>query len=220
MPRRRRFCPTGFPVHVIQRGHNHQICFTSNADIAAYAHWLGEGALKYDVQIHGWVFMTNHIHLVLTPEKDHAISHLMQYLGRLYVRYFNYTYARSGSLFEDRFKSSLIQDDLYLLTCLQYIELNPVRSGMVTDPGNYSWSSYAAHGLGNKVHMWTPHPLYLSLGDSQSTRTKKYQELISRSLGADVIAKIRHCTSKGLILGTEKYRQQFKEITGDQADKQ
>ncbi len=220
MPRRRRFCPSGFPVHVIQRGHNRQICFTSNADIAAYAHWLAEGALKYDVAIHGWVFMTNHIHLLLTPGQDQAISNLMQYLGRLYVRYFNYTYARSGSLFEDRFKSSLIQDDLYLLTCLQYIELNPVRAGIVTDPGDYRCSSYAAHGLGNKVAMLTPHPLYLSLGDCEMTRNKKYQELINRSLGTEVIAKIRHCTNKGQILGTEKFRQQFETLTGDHTKKQ
>ncbi len=149
MPRRRRFCPAGFPVHVIQRGINRQICFTCDADIAAYAHWLAEGANKFDVDIHGWVFMTNHVHLLLTPLHDKSVSSLMQFLGRLYVRRFNYRYARSGSLFEDRFKSSLVQDDVCLLTCLRYIELNPVRSGMVTDPGDYRWSSYAAHGFGN-----------------------------------------------------------------------
>jgi len=215
MPRRPRFCPAGFPVHVMQRGHNRQICFTSNADIAAYAHWLAEGALKYNVAIHGWVFMTNHIHLLMTPDTDSAISQLMQYLGRLYVRYFNYTYSRSGSLFEDRFKSSLIQDDLYLINCLLYIELNPVRAGMVTDPGNYRWSSYVAHGLGNQVAMLTPHPLYLSLGDDQITRMKRYREHIKIPLGVDVVTKIRHCANRGLILGTEAFRQDFEELTGD-----
>lgn len=219
MPRRRRFCPAGFPVHVIQRGHNRQICFTSDADIAAYAHWLAEGARKYHVAIHGWVFMTNHIHLLLMPESDRAISLLMQYLGRLYVRYFNYTYSRSGSLFEDRFKSSLVQDDLYLLNCLRYIELNPVRAGMVTDPGHYRWSSYSMHGLGNQIAMLTPHPLYISLGNCQATRMKRYRELISTALGADVIAKIRHCANKGHILGTEKFRQEFEALTGDSVKK-
>ena len=140
MPRPRRFCPANFPAHVIQRGINRQICFTSDADIAAYAHWLAAGALKFRVQLHGWTFMSNHIHLLLTPHDDHGISNLMQFLGRLYVRYFNYKYARSGGLFEDRFKSSLVQDDIYLLTCLRYIELNPVRAGMVIDPGDYRWS--------------------------------------------------------------------------------
>ena len=163
MPRRPRYCPAHFPVHVIQRGINRQICFTCDSDIAAYAYWLAQGAQKYDVQIHGWVFMTNHVHLLLTPRGDTAVSGLMQFLGRLYVRRFNYTYGRSGGLFEDRFRSSLIQDDAYLLTCLRYIELNPVRAGLVTDPGDYQWSSYVAHGLGKDVAMLTQHGLYLSL---------------------------------------------------------
>ena len=100
MARRRRFCPAGYPVHVIQRGVDHNICFTSDADIAAYAHWLAEGAKKYDVHVHGRVFMTNHVHLLLTPEQNNGISRAMQHLGRLYVRYFNYKYSRSGTLFD------------------------------------------------------------------------------------------------------------------------
>ncbi len=215
MARRRRFCPAGFPIHVIQRGINRQICFTSDADLGAYAHWLAEGAKKFGVQLHGWVFMTNHVHLLLTPEDDNAVSKLMQFLGRLYVRHFNYNYARTGSLFEGRFRSSLVQDDIYLLTCLRYIELNPIRAGMVTNPGDYRWSSYAAHGFGNNISMLTPHPLYLALGETKSEREKNYRELIGGALGADVIAKIRHCANKGLILGTEKFKQQFEEITGD-----
>ena len=215
MPRRRRFCPAGFPIHVIQRGINREICFTSDADMAAYAHWLAEGVQKFEVHLHGWIFMTNHVHLLLTPQNDKAVSKLMQFLGRLYVRHFNYNYARSGSLFEDRFKSSVVQDDIYLLTCLRYIELNPVRAGMVTDPGDYRWSSYSSNGFGNSISMLTPHRLYLSLGETESARLINYRKLIGESLGADVIAKIRHCANKGLILGTEKFRQQFEEITGD-----
>jgi putative transposase len=214
MPRRRRFCPAGFPIHVIQRGINRQICFASDADIAAYAHWLAEGAQKFEVCVHGWVFMTNHVHLLLTPHHDSAVSGLMQFLGRLYVRHFNYCHARSGGLFEDRFKSSVVQDDIYLLNCLRYIELNPVRAGMVADPGDYRWSSYAAHGYGNTISMLTPHRLYVSLGETKSARSKNYRRLIGESLGADVIAKIRHCANKGLVLGTEKFEQQFEEITG------
>ncbi len=215
MPRRLRYCPAGYPVHVIQRGINHQICFAADTDIAAYANWLAEGADKYEVKVHGWVFMTNHVHLLMTPTCDKAISKLMQFLGRLYVRRFNYKYSRSGGLFEDRFKSSLVQDEVYLLTCLCYIELNPVRAGMVKDPGDYRWSSYAAHGFGVNTAMLTPHPLYLSLGATKSERLEKYQQLIEQPLGADVIAKIRHCANKGLILGTETFRKQFKALTGD-----
>lgn len=215
MPRPRRFCPANFPAHVIQRGINRQICFTSDADIAAYAHWLAAGALKFRIQLHGWTFMSNHIHLLLTPHDDHGISNLMQFLGRLYVRYFNYKYARSGGLFEDRFKSSLVQDDIYLLTCLRYIELNPVRAGMVIDPGDYRWSSYAAHGLGKKISMLTPHRLYTALGETTAARLSRYQQLIRESLGANVIANIRHCANKGLILGSEQFKQQFTDLTGD-----
>ena len=217
MPRTRRYCPAGIPVHVIQRGHNRQICFTCDADIATYAHFLEEGADKFDVAVHGWVFMTNHVHLLLTPSHDTATSKLMQYLGRLYVRRFNYTYARSGALFEDRFKSSLLQSELYLITCLRYVELNPVRAGMVKDPGEYRWSSYGAHSLGDLPKLWTPHYVYLSLGETPKERQQKYRELISESLGADVITQIRHCVNKGLILGTEKFRNQFLLVTGDRS---
>lgn len=215
MPRRLRFCPVDIPVHIIQRGHNRQICFTGDADIAAYAHWLEQEAKKLNVQIHGWVFMTNHTHLLLTPLQENAVSKLMQHVGRLYVRYFNYTYCRSGALFEDRFKSSLVQDNEYLINCLRYIELNPVRAGIVSDPGDYRWSSYSAHAFDNQVRMWSPHPLYRSLGQNANARTKRYRELIGESLGEDVIVKIRHCANKGLILGTEKFRKQFEILTGD-----
>ena len=134
------------------------------------------------------------------------------------MKSFNYRYARTGSLFEDRFKSSVVQDDVYLLTCLRYVELNPVRAGMVVDPGDYRWSSYAAHGLGRSISMLTPHPLYLALGESQSARLLKYRGLIGEMLDSDIIAKVRHCASKGLIPGSEKFRQQFKEIAGGRAE--
>ena len=183
--------------------------FASDKDFAAFAHWLHEGAIKFDVQVHGWVFMTNHVHLLITPLQNDAVSRLSQYLGRLYVRYFNFTYARSGTLFEGRFKSSLVQQEEYLLTCLRYIELNPVRAGMVTDPGNYRWSSYQAHGLGTRARMWTPHPAYLALGDRRTTRQKAYRSVMSETLDSDVIAKIRHCANSGLVLGSEKFRTQI-----------
>jgi putative transposase len=217
MPRPRRFCPGGYPVHVIQRGHNRQICFAQDSDIAAYARFLQEGARKFEVSVHGWVFMTNHVHLLLTPHDDTGISKLMQYLGRLYVRRFNYTYARSGGLFEDRFKSSLVQGEPYLITCLRYIELNPVRAGMVSDPGNYRWSSYGAHAFGDRPKLWTPHNLYTSLGATRLEQQITYRALISERLDTDVVTNIRHCANKGLILGTEKFRKQFNNLTGDRA---
>jgi len=186
--------------------------------MAAYVHWLGEAAEKYDVKVHGWVLMTNHVHLLMTPHTDRAISRLMQSLGRRYVRYFNYKYARTGTLFEDRFKSSIVQDTEYLLTCLRYIELNPVRAGIVNDPGDYRWSSYRAHAFGVEAAIWVPHSLYLALADNEHQRQQLYRQLVSEKLDVDVIAKIRHCANKGLVLGTEKFRNQFTTLTGDRAN--
>ena len=116
------------------------------------------------------MFMTNHVHLLLRPLKEQALSRLMQSLGGRYVAFFNYSYARSETLFEGRFGSSLVQEDRYFLTCLRYIELNPVRAGMVRDPGDFRWSSYKAHAMVAPVKYWTPSALYLSLGQNKAER--------------------------------------------------
>ena len=212
MPRRARFCPAGYPVHVIQRGNNRQAIFTCDADLAAYSHWLAEGAERFEVAVHGWVFMTNHVHLLATSSTDTGLSRLFQFLGRLYVRQFNYTYARSGTLFEGRFKTSLVQENRYLLTCLRYIELNPLRAGMVTDPGDYRWSSYRAHAFGVTPRLWTPHPLYLGLGKNHKERQQGWRELVKETLDIEVLAKIQHCANTGLALGTESFRAQVRKL--------
>ena len=208
MPRAPRFCPPGFPVHVVQRGNNRQICFTSDDDLAAYAYWLNQAAHRYGVQIHAWVFMTNHVHLLMTPPDARAISGLMQYIGRQYVQSFNFKYARTGTLFEGRFKSSLVQTDEYLLNCMRYIELNPVRAGIAADPGDYLWSSYRCHAFGKNASLWTPHSDYLALGQSSTERQQAYRELISQIIPTELVQKIRHCLNTGLVLGTENFRNQ------------
>jgi putative transposase len=137
----------------------------------------------------------------------------MQHLGRLYVHYFNYAYSRTGTLFEGRFRSCLVQSREYLLTCLRYIELNPVRAGIVGDPGERRWSSYQTHGFGMEAKMWTPHRDDISLGDSSTARQRAYRGLMSDLLDIDVVAKIRHCTNTGLILGTENFGKQVAVLT-------
>ena len=209
MPRRRRYCPVGIPVHVIQRGNNRQKLFTSDSDLAAYAHWLSDAAGRFQVEVHGWVFMTNHVHLLLRPLKEQALSRMMQSLGRRYVTFFNYSYARTGTLFEGRFRSSVVQEDRYFLTCLRYIELNPVRAGMVIDPGDFRWSSYRVHAMGAPVKFWTPSDLYLSLGQNKTERQRVWREGVKNTLDSDTIARIRHCTNTGLVLGTKEYRTQI-----------
>ena len=207
-------CPPGLPVHVIQRGNNRQACFASDSDFKAYANWLLEATLKFGVQIHAWVFMTNHVHLLMTPEQPDAISRSMQYLGTHYVRYFNFRYGRTGTLYDGRFKSSIVQSRAYLLACLRYIELNPVRAGVVDDPADYTWSSYQAHALGVKVKMWKPHPEYLALGTTQASRLLAYRKLVGEGLRSKLISEIRNAANTGLILGNERFRQEIEQLTG------
>ncbi|MEM8984809.1 MAG: transposase [Pseudomonadota bacterium] len=152
--------------------------------------------------------MTNHVHLLATPDEEDSLSRLMQFLGRLYVRHFNHTYQRSGTLFEGRFKSCVVQNDQYLLSCLRYIELNPVRAGMVADPGEYIWSSFRAHAFGVRPRMWSPQVLYLQLGLDEKQRAEAWRALASDALDAELLAKIRRCANTGLVMGTEVFRRQ------------
>jgi len=214
MPRLLRKCPVGFPVHVIQRGNNRQACFVADADRRAFAHWLHEGSVKFAVDIHAWVFMTNHVHLLLTPRAERAVSRLMQHLGRYYVRYFNFRYRRTGTLYEGRFKSSIVQSRNYLLACQRYIELNPVRAGMVTDPAHYSWSSYRAHAFGRCVKMWSPHGEYLALGTTERTRLNAYRALFRNELDRELVTKIRHAAHVGLALGNDRFKDEVERLTG------
>lgn len=214
MARLRRYCPVGIPQHVIQRGNNSSVCFADDSDMAAYAHFLFEAALKHGLSIHGWVFMTNHVHLLVTPEVNHALSKTMQALGRHYVRYFNKTYGRTGTLFEGRFKSCIVQQSDYFLTCLRYIELNPVRAGMVRDPIDYVWSSYRTNGFGQPAKLWSPHAQYLALGTCDAERQDRYRALFDSQIAGDLLGDIRQSINQGLALGSENFRRQIEELGG------
>ena len=197
MPRRPRSCPPGIPQHIIQRGNNRQPCFTSDPDMGAYAHWLHEAAIKYGVHIHAWVFMSNHVHLLATPDYDHSTSSMMQHIGRRYVRYFNHAHERTGSLWEGRFKSCSVLNDTYLLVCQRYIELNPVRAHMTSDPADYKWSSYRANGLGIASKLRTPHALYLGLGSTKSERQCNYRSLFHSHVDKKLLIDIRTAINTG-----------------------
>ncbi|WP_208738801.1 transposase [Phytopseudomonas daroniae] len=148
MPRKQRMYLPGVPAHVVQRGNNRSACFFHDEDYQFYLTVLGDALKRYRVQLHAYVLMTNHVHLLMTPESETGISRVMQHLGRMYVLYVNRIYRRSGTLWEGRHKASLINADEYLLTCYRYIEMNPVRAGMVEAPEEYRWSSYRWHGWG------------------------------------------------------------------------
>lgn len=156
--------------------------------------------------------MTNHTHLLLTPSEEDGISRLMQFLGRNYVRNFNRRYSRTGTLFDGRFKSCLVQNSRYVLTCLRYIELNPVRAGIVTDPGDYPWSSYKSHAFGLNIAMQSVHQSYLSLGRDPFSRQDAYRKLLNERMEVEVVAKIRHCTNTGLVLGSQLFRDQVAQM--------
>jgi REP-associated tyrosine transposase len=214
MARLQRITPKDIPVHIIQRGNNRQVCFGSDENHAAYAEWLKEYAEKCRVDIHAWVMMTNHVHLLCTPRLDGAISNMMQALGRRYVRYFNYEYNRSGTLWEGRYKSCLIQSDAYLLEVYRYIELNPVRAEMVAGPGDYRWSSYQINGLGKTSSLCTPHPEYLKLGKSQKERTENYRALFAAGFDKRLLDQIRSATNKGLVVGNARFQEEIEALTG------
>lgn len=213
MARKPRVCPVGVAQHIVQRGNNRQICFGREADFTAYAHWLREASERFAVQVHAWVFMTNHVHLLATPAAPDAVSRMMQHIGRHYVQYFNHQWGRSGTLWEGRFKSCLVQDREYLLQCYRYIELNPVRARMVDDPADYRWSSYRSNGLGVKSSLRTPPPEYLALGDADS-RLASYRALFRAHVDEDLVRELRAVTDRGLALGDSRFVEKMERLTG------
>ena len=213
MARLNRVSPVGIPLHIIQRGNNRQACFASEADMKAYLNWLKDFAKKYDVSIHAWVLMTNHVHLICTPNQENAISKMMQSLGRMYVQYFNYTYGRSGTLWEGRYKSCLVQSERYLLELYRYVELNPVRAGMVNEPSEYSWSSYGCNALGVKSELRTAHQEYLLLGKTELLRREAYRELFKHHVSVELLERIRLGVNRGLALGNSRFTDDIELLT-------
>ncbi len=214
MARLPRIAPVGIPLHLIQRGNNRQVCFVSEEDMAAYLNWLKVYAQKYGVDIHAWVLMTNHVHLLCTPRQTGAVSQMMQAVGRRYVRYFNHQYKRSGTLWEGRYKSCLVQAERYLLEVHRYIELNPVRADMVNDPGEYSWSSYQINALGKSSELCTPHAEYLSLGGVEIERLACYRSLFQNYVDDELLTDIRLSTNRGMAVGLEHFKEEIEALTG------
>lgn len=214
MPRLPRISPAEIPIHIIQRGNNRQACFVSEEDHWAYTGWLKEYATKYRVDVHAWVMMTNHVHLLCTPHGDTAISQMMQAIGRRYVQYFNREYRRSGTLWEGRFKSCLVESKPYLLELYRYIELNPVRAKMVSDPGEYRWSSYQVNALGKDSELCTPHQEYLSLGKDPLERQNNYRAMFIHQLDGELLTEIRGNTHKGMAIGSERFKDELEALTG------
>jgi len=206
LPRKPRFHLPGVPVHVVQRGHSREPVFFEDSDYSAYLNWLDEGAERYGCAIHAYVLMTNHVHLLTTPKGEQGVTRLMQYIGRRYVPYINHTYGTSGSLWEGRYKASLIEDERYLLTCMRYIELNPVRANMVKSPAHYRWSSYRHNAQAKDDPLVTPHEIYLALGRTRAARANAYRDLFSSALDVEALTDIRDAWQSGTPLGHDRFK--------------
>lgn len=214
MPRRARIIVPGIPLHIIQRGNNRQACFFAEEDYGFYLDWLQEYARKTGCWVHAYVLMTNHVHLLLTPKHKESAGNLMKLLGQRYVQYINRSYKRSGTLWEGRFRSSVIQQDIYLLICQRYIEMNPVRAGMVNHPGEYKWSSYRVNGQAEKSELIKYHPLYNALGNDDIERMLAYRELFRHELEPGEIDKIRKTTNGNFALGSSRFQGEIGRMLG------
>ncbi len=201
MARLPRLTLAGYPHHVIQRGNNRQPIFAADEDRQRLLDLLAEHAAAFRVAVHAYVLMDNHFHLLLTPETDEGLPQMMQAVGRRYVRYFNDRVHRSGTLWEGRYRSTLIQTERYLLACMAYIDLNPVRAGMVPEAGDFPWSSHA-HYIGLRTDkLITPHPMYWQLGNTPFAREAAYADLVRAGLAVGQEQALTRSVLSGWALG-------------------
>jgi putative transposase len=198
------------PQHVIQRGNNRQVCFQDFADRAAYTAFLSRYRLEHEVDVHAWVLMSNHTHLLVTPRTDQALSRFMKALGQRYAQYFNYKYERSGTLWEGRFKSCLVDTESYFLQCQRYIELNPVKAGVVAYAGDFQWSSYRCHAYGLKAGFHTPHACYLNYQPNPEKRLASYRSFVASPAREVTDDLIRYAAIAGKALGSEEFQERMK----------
>ncbi len=205
MARLARLTLPGYPHHVIQRGNNRQAIFSAPADHQMLLALLHESAQKFGVAVHAYVLMTNHFHLLATPETDEGLPLMMQAVGRRYVRYFNDVQGRSGTLWEGRYRSTLIQTDRYLLACMAYIDLNPVRAGIVRESKDYAWSSHA-HYIGQRNDkIVSPHSLFWTLGNTPFAREAAYAELVAAGVTPAQQADLTRSVLSGWALGEKNF---------------
>lgn len=205
MARMARLYVPGCSHHVIQRGNNRCSCFRDRSDFLSYLEYLTEASNEHCVAIHAYVLMTNHVHLLLTPCSAESCGKMMQCLGRRYVRRFNDRYKRTGTLWEGRYKSTLVDSDNYFFTVSRYIELNPVRANIVTDPAQYPWSSFRSNAQGSPSDLLVPHGLYERLGTTREERQQRYSKFFDEDLSADVLEELRHATNHSWAFGSEDF---------------
>jgi putative transposase len=213
MARLPRLTLPGYPHHVIQRGNNRQNIFVSLANYEVLLGLLRDNAEKFGVALHAYVLMTNHFHLLATPQTADGLPQMMQAVGRSYVRYFNDLQGRTGTLWEGRYKSTLIQTDRYLLACMAYIDLNPVRAGLVAHVTDYPWSSYGHYAGARADKLITPHPLYWELGNTPFAREAAYAELVRAGVTERQRVDLTQSALRGWALGEGEFVENLQKQT-------
>jgi putative transposase len=206
MPRPRRYFIPGQSLHVLQRGCNGAEIFFEDTDRSQYLDWLKEAADDYGCAIHAYVLMPNHVHLLVTPSRDYSLPRMMQSLGRRYVRRINHTYGSSGTLWEGRYRAAPVDASACFIPCCRYIELNPVRAGLVKHPRQWGWSSYRANAEGKPDSRLTRHPAYNGLAGAHRDRARAYRDLFGDALDEAFLAAVRNATNGGWALGSEAFR--------------
>lgn len=214
MPRKTRNYLPYIPAHIVQRGHNRNSTFLYSSDFEFYKRVLGEGLKRYSLKLHAYCLMTNHVHLLVTPEFSDSISRMMQHIGRQYVRYFNNRYQRSGTLWEGRHKGSIVDAEGYLLACYRYIEMNPVVARIVNHPAGYKWSSYHHNALGKPDQLITAHSIYSSLSKDNRNVCRNYRQLFEVPLTESERDAVKTTLEANYPLGNERFRHQIEKAMG------
>lgn len=205
MPRQARPVIPDIPLHITQRGNNRQTCFFGDSDFLVYLDLLHIAAHKSNCRIHAYALMTNHVHLLISPMSEGGPGALMKAVGERYVQYVNRRHKRTGTLWEGRYRSCLVQCERYLMICQRYIELNPVRAQMVMHPSDYRWSSYRHNAGGEESELITPHELYCRLGSDHGTCVQAYRALFDEALTSIELDRVRSATYRNGVLGTQEF---------------
>lgn len=213
MARLPRYFVKGVPQHIILRGNNREPIFANDEDCQFFREALIDAAKRHALSVHAYVFMTNHIHLLASPSTEQSIPKTMQSVGRRYVQYFNHRYQRTGTLWEGRYRATIVDAENYLFECMRYIELNPVRAGMVRHPREHRWSSYPANAQGKTDQLVTPHALYRRLAKGEEQRWIAYRELVKLPMDAAMAEEIRESTNKSWALGGGRFRAKVEKLT-------
>jgi putative transposase len=214
MPRHARLVVENIPLHIIQRGNNRNSCFFSDFDFMFYLDILQSSAEECDCQVHAYVLMTNHVHLLVSPGNVTAPAKLMKILGERYVQYVNKRYKRAGTLWQGRYRSCLVGEEDYFLVCQRYIELNPVRAGMVAHPVDYRWSSHRSNAYGARNGVVSQHALYAALGCDDQQRQQAYRALFSKDIDEQTVADLRKATNSNFAFGGAAFEKDMEERLG------